>query len=633
MFLLCAAILLTGAAAQSSVMTSYKETLQNITPQVEVGFSSAENSDPLSVSFAANEKTDLVAHYSSRDLWVKLKVVNQSATPLRKLLYFTSPLAGTLTLYRESDRSTTRSGPGLPLTQRAVPVRLGGFELNLNPQEEALYYMKRSSHHALSSQLFLADPVAAEKMESQARSIFFFYLGGILSLVLYNFSLGLFTTQKDHLIYALFAGSFGITTMALHGVLDTYLFANSRIVFSNYLMFFSSLSLFSASLFVQRFLSVGRNFAIGFWGLRLIMGLSLVSLVASFFAADYHNLSFFGYWIDLCIGGGILFFIYCGAHALLKRQLTLAYYFFISWLVILIGTFIWMAALHGFIESSIFTQYSLLFANLGEMLVLSLGLAYKIKVLDREKRAALAAAEDKERYHRLVRVLSHDVANAVGSLLHHTEHLSLMNTQDSLKDSISRLAKSAHRIDKVLKGVRQEEILHSFKAHTEFRPLDLLSACTEAVRHYSWDANDKKIVIHNNVPAGVLVKADRTALVNQVLSNLLSNSIKFSEPGSNIFLDLTKSEKEFHLHIKDEGVGIPPELIQNIFYNTKKVFSEPGTANEKGTGLGSILVGEYMKLFNGRIDVQSTHISQGPKTGTTVSLIFPIVSTGSANEV
>lgn len=312
-----------GATAQSSVITSGKDTLQNISTQVAVGFSSPENSDPLSVAFTANERPDITAHYSSLDLWIKIKIANHSPATLKKLLYFGSPLAGGLTLYQEKALSApVRSGPGLPLAQRAAPVRLSGFELILNPNEETLYYIKRSSHHALSSPLFLADPVTAEKNESQAQSIFFFYLGGILSLVIYNFSLGLFTTQKDHLIYALFAGSFGLTTMALHGFLDTYLLVNSRIVFSNYLMFFSSLSLLSASLFVKRFLSVGRNFALGFWGLRLIMGLSLVAMAASFFAADFRNLYFFGYWIDLSIAGGILFFIYCGAHALLKRQRT-----------------------------------------------------------------------------------------------------------------------------------------------------------------------------------------------------------------------------------------------------------------------------------------------------------------------
>ncbi len=588
---------------------------------MQSGTSAHEVHDPRQVQFKDVAESELKLSYSDQDLWIQFRLKNQSELPLQKVLWLNSPLAGKLTLMKESS-PPQRSGPGYPLPERAYPSRLGTFTISLEPHEEALFHLKRSSHHALNAQVMVASPQELEKMEGAAKAIFFFYLGGILSLVIYNFMLGLFTTQKDHLIYSFFAASFGTTAMVLHGVFDTYLWPQTHFVFSNYLMFFSSLSLFSASLFVGRFLNIKKDFALGYWGLRIFCGLALVTMAVSFFAPQFASLYVFGYWIDLSIAAGILFFIFCGIYVLIRQNYALAYYFLLSWFVVLIGTLIWLASLHGLIKSNSFTQYSLLFANLGEMLVLSLGLAYKIKILDDEKRRAILAAEDKERYHRLVRVLSHDVANTVSGLMYHTEMLEELCQDESLRNHAQRITKSTGQLDQILRAVRQEEVFHSFKSHSDLQLVEVVAACNEVVSHYAWELEKKNISIRVEVPLEKFVRADRSALINQVLANLLSNSIKFTETGHNIWISYFEQPDEVGIAIKDEGIGIPPNEVDLIFKG-KKLFSNKGTENEQGSGLGTSLVGEYMRLFGGRIEVHSIHRSQNANSGTTVRLIFP----------
>ncbi|MNK89587.1 Histidine protein kinase DivJ [compost metagenome] len=346
-------------------------------------------------------------------------------------------------------------------------------------------------------------------------------------------------------------------------------------------------------------------------------------LAASLFAPDLNEVLFiFGYWIDFSIAGAIVFYIYCGLHSLLKHRNALATYFLLSWVVIFIGTIVYIASVHGLVDSSPFTQYSLLFANLGEMLVLSLGLAYKIRVLDREKKAALIAAEEKDRYHRLVKVLSHDVANGVSGLSFHTEMLRDLCKIPELSIHIERIFTSTLKLDKMLKSVRQEEVFYSFRSHHQLQLVNVKQACLEAINQYKFELQEKKLSVHDELPDGKFVHADRSALINQVISNLLSNSIKFSSANRSIYFSWAERNCDLILTIRDEGTGIHPEDLPHMFLG-KKIISHKGTANEKGSGLGSSLIGEYMKIFGGKIEVESIHHSQNRQSGTTVRLVFP----------
>ncbi|ASD62985.1 histidine kinase [Bdellovibrio bacteriovorus] len=594
----------------------------DITTQVQMGEAPAFVNNPADVEFVPAGVKELSRGYTIEDQWFKISLHNDHNTPQSKVLYFDAPLMGRLYLQKQGDSLALSSGPGLPLAERAFKSRFGAFPIELGPDETATYYIKRDSHHALNTRVFWADPADLEHQDDLARTIFYFYLGGIFSLVVYNLLLGFFTTQKDHVSYSFFAASFGVTALVLHGVFDSYLLPNGKFVFSNYLMFFSSVSLFSASLFVERFLSIKKEFAVGYWGLRLFLALSVVTMVGSLFAPVYRELFFLGYLIDIAIGAAILFFIFCGFYSLIRYRHKLASYFLLSWLVVLIGTFVWFASIHGFIRGNIYTQYSLLLANLGEMIVLSLGLAYKIRVLDEEKRLAQQAAVDKERYHRLVRVLSHDVANTVSGLLYHSEMLKDHVTAQAGDAHLDRINKSTTKLNQILKSVRQEEVYHVFKQNAEMQLVELASACWEAVNHYSWQIEEKELLIEVEIENDLCVRADRSALINQVLSNILSNSIKFSEPGREIRLLAHKQDDGVVLEIRDQGLGIHPSEV-SLLFKRNRLFSHKGTGNEEGTGFGTSLIAEYMQLFGGQVEVSSVHHSIHPASGTTVKLVFP----------
>ncbi len=98
-------------------------------------------------------------------------------------------------------------------------------------------------------------------------------------------------------------------------------------------------------------------------------------------------------------------------------------------------------------------------------------------------------------------------------------------------------------------------------------------------------------------------------MVNFIVRNLLNNAIKFSNNNGKIELLAKRDDKMLIVTVKDNGIGMSPELIENLFKIEKSVQRE-GTANEKGTGLGLILCQEFVKINGGNIWVNS-EIGQG----------------------
>lgn len=619
----CVFIFAMGAFAQSEITVSGQRGVLDITSQIEVGTSHPFENDPGVIEFKSLAAPEIETGYSADDQWIRFALKNTDSVLVKKLIYVDSPLAGKLTLFNLKTGERLQSGPGIPLQDRHFKNRLGAFLVQLEPGETIPFVLKRSAHHAFNAKVLVSDRSTADALEDRTRSVFFFYMGGIFCLVIYNLLLSFFTSRRDYLLYSLFAASFGGAAMASQGVLDTYVMPLSSGTISNYLMAFSAIAVMTSSVFAYNFLGIKKDFKVGYWGLRVFIIIGFLLLLSSPFLPGTRDLFFLGYVIDVLVGCAILFYIYCGIYVRVRHHNPLANYFLLSWSVVGVGTLIWILTLHGVIKATPLTSYSLLLANLGEMLVLSMGLAHKIKTLDLEKARVEQEAEDKERYHRLVRVLSHDVANTAAGLMYHGEMLKEISEKPESQRHASRVVSAIENLNQILKSVRQEEVFFSVRSYGELETLEVLPLCHEALQHCAWSLNEKGIQVEVNVPAKKFVKAEKTSLVNQVLLNVLSNSIKFSDSGCRIFVTHEDHPDRFILHIRDEGVGIHSSDLPHLFKN-KKMISRKGTANEEGTGIGTTLMAEYMKLYGGEIKIHSVHHTEGKPSGTTVTLIFPL---------
>ncbi len=116
-------------------------------------------------------------------------------------------------------------------------------------------------------------------------------------------------------------------------------------------------------------------------------------------------------------------------------------------------------------------------------------------------------------------------------------------------------------------------------------------------------AKNKDITIQNQIPVEKFIHADKNMIMT-VIRNLITNAIKFTERGKNIYLSLIENSSSITISIKDEGVGIAPN-VSNMLFNSKEHYTTIGTSGEKGTGLGLLLCKDFIKRHNGKIWVES----------------------------
>ncbi len=116
-------------------------------------------------------------------------------------------------------------------------------------------------------------------------------------------------------------------------------------------------------------------------------------------------------------------------------------------------------------------------------------------------------------------------------------------------------------------------------------------------------AKSKKITVTNKIADNLIVSADEDML-KTIFRNLVSNALKFTSTNGTLEISADSHQNETEISVKDSGIGIKKDDIGKIF-KIDSNYSQRGTENEKGTGLGLLLCKEFVEKHGGKIWVES----------------------------
>ena len=139
----------------------------------------------------------------------------------------------------------------------------------------------------------------------------------------------------------------------------------------------------------------------------------------------------------------------------------------------------------------------------------------------------------------------------------------------------------------------------------------------KVIAYDSHSAQQKKIELKNDIPLNTRIYGDRT-LLTEVLQNLVVNAIKFCKENDSISIHM---DGKSTICVRDNGQGIEPKLLEKLFNN--KV-TEVGSAGEKGTGYGLMLVKEIVEMHGGKLAVRS-EVGKGCLFGVELPYVRPKV--------
>jgi signal transduction histidine kinase/Tfp pilus assembly protein PilF len=202
-------------------------------------------------------------------------------------------------------------------------------------------------------------------------------------------------------------------------------------------------------------------------------------------------------------------------------------------------------------------------------------------------------------------IISHDLRSPINALVGVLDILDGGNLTQSELNELSRSLKvRLNNTRKLLDTLLDWAMLQMNEIKIQNEVINLSSIVDENMMFFR-EVADKKLEFINLVNKEDLVKADHNML-DLIIRNLISNSIKFTKEGGKVEVSTEKGDEDsIVVLIKDNGVGISAEQIDKLF-DTTELYTTRGTANEKGTGLGLRLCKEFVERMGGKIWVEST---------------------------
>lgn len=223
-------------------------------------------------------------------------------------------------------------------------------------------------------------------------------------------------------------------------------------------------------------------------------------------------------------------------------------------------------------------------------------------------------------------IIAHDLRGPMNSLTALLGHLNSKFHEFSLKELkeiLQVMYKSADNVNNLL-----ENLLiwaGSQVIRIEYRPvvLNLKEILQHSLKGLIQTAEKKEITINVNCSDQIFVLAD-TDMVQTILRNILSNAVKFTRRGGLVTVTSTvTSERMALIKITDNGIGIEKSKLSKIF-DIDSTSHTKGTENEMSTGLGLILVKDFVAKNKGKLTIES-EIDKG----TTVSFTLPLAQESS----
>lgn len=238
---------------------------------------------------------------------------------------------------------------------------------------------------------------------------------------------------------------------------------------------------------------------------------------------------------------------------------------------------------------------------------------------DLVRRALEQAAVASRGKDEFLMILSHELRTPLTAILGWAQILRDGNVEPEMLgtglDIIERTAKvQAALIDEVLEVSR----IVSGDVRLQHEPVDIANLVWETVETFRHAAAAKQIAFEVILPdGGAVTHADPTRM-RQILWNLLSNALKFTQQGGRIAIRLAQTDQNLELVIRDNGEGIHPEFLPRVFDRFRQKDSST-TRRHGGLGLGLSIVRYLVELHGGTIKAES----DGDAKGATFQVTMP----------
>lgn len=184
---------------------------------------------------------------------------------------------------------------------------------------------------------------------------------------------------------------------------------------------------------------------------------------------------------------------------------------------------------------------------------------------------------------------------------------------------VNTIIRNTERLRRLIDSLLYVSMAEAETIKYDFSKTDTNELIDNAVTDMAMPIAEKNIEVLRHVQEDLPQIEGDAEKITDMLTNILDNAIKFTPLGGKISIFAAKEEEKIHISIQDNGIGIPPELLPNLFQKFYQI--DPSIRRKYGgTGLGLFICKKIVDAHKGKIWIESEQ-----RKGTTVHILLPIL--------
>jgi len=224
------------------------------------------------------------------------------------------------------------------------------------------------------------------------------------------------------------------------------------------------------------------------------------------------------------------------------------------------------------------------------------------RLMDERKQTIAELKETQKVRERFFRIASHDLKGPINNIgMAQTMLMQTVGEDNAASEYVSLIEKSLDNMKDVIRDFLDTAALQTGALDIRLDCIAAEDVINEVLEQYDINARRKGITMQVSETSGQMM-ADR-ARIGQVLSNLVSNALKYGPPNSSVYVwTEAASDDMLRISVADQGRGIPANERERLFGEFSKLSTRP-TGGESSTGLGLWIVKHLVTLQNGTVGV------------------------------